>query len=160
LIQERRSFSLARESPSPRWIAIIVENLVILLINATSPRKTSSRARKMMKVMMRRKKRNSPRGKKANTKGFTKRRMEKHILLVIGSLTLNPHVGLLQVNKKKMKRSPPSPGISLHHHHHLHLLHTYASWLKVNGRYNLKIILWKIVIVIVMMNMLLLLMVN
>jgi hypothetical protein len=56
-----------------------------------------------------------------------------------------------------MKRSPPSTGISLHHHHHLHLLHNYASWLKVNGRYNMKMILLKIVIVIVMMNMLLLL---
>jgi hypothetical protein len=63
----KKKFSLARESLSPRWIATIVNNLVILLINATSPRKTSSRARKMMKVMMRRRKRNSSRGKKAST---------------------------------------------------------------------------------------------
>jgi hypothetical protein len=77
LIKEIRSFSLARESPSPRWIATIVENLVILLINATSPRKTSSRARKMMKVMMRRRKRNSSRGKKASTRDFTKKKNGK-----------------------------------------------------------------------------------
>jgi hypothetical protein len=35
----KKNFSLARESPSPRWIATIVENLAILLINAISPRK-------------------------------------------------------------------------------------------------------------------------
>jgi hypothetical protein len=69
--------------------------------------------------------------------------MGKHILLVIGSPTLNPQAALLQV-KKKMKRSPPSPGISLHHHHRLHPLHTYASWLKVNGRYKMKMSLLKI----------------
>jgi hypothetical protein len=126
----RRNYSLARESPSPRSIAIIMENLVILLINATSPRKTNSRARKMMKLMMRRKKISSSRRKKASTRGFTKRIMGKHILLVIGSPTLNPQVVLLQVKKKMKKRSPPSLGISLHHHHHLHLVHTYASWLK------------------------------
>jgi hypothetical protein len=38
LIQER-SFSLPRESASQRWIATIAESLVILLINAPSPRK-------------------------------------------------------------------------------------------------------------------------
>jgi hypothetical protein len=59
LIQGRKSFSLARESPSLRWIATIVENLTILLINASSPRKTNSRARKTMKVMMKRRKRSS-----------------------------------------------------------------------------------------------------
>jgi hypothetical protein len=83
-----------------------VENLIILLINATNPRKT--RSRKMMKVMMRRRKRNSSRGKKASTRDFTKIRMEKHILLVIGSLKLNSQTGLLQVKKKMMKRLPPS----------------------------------------------------
>jgi hypothetical protein len=125
-----------------------VDNLVILLINATSTRKTSSRARKMMEVMMRRKKRSSSRVKKASTRGSTKRKIEKHILLVIGSLTLNPQAGLLQVKNKMMKRLSPSLGISLHHQHHLHPLHTYVSWLKVNERYNLKMILLMIVIVI------------
>jgi hypothetical protein len=86
----KKSFSLARERQSSRWIATIVENLAILLINATSPRKTNSRARKMMKVMMRRRKRSSSIIKKERTRGFTKRRMGKHTLLVIGSLTLNP----------------------------------------------------------------------
>jgi hypothetical protein len=86
--------------------------------------------------------------------------MEKHILLVTGSLTLNPEAGPLQVKKKMMKRLSPSLEISLHHHHHLHPLHTYASWLKVDGRYNLKMILLMIVIVIVMTSMLLLPMMN
>jgi hypothetical protein len=94
------------------------------------PKKTNSRARKMMKVMMRRNRRSSSRRKKASTRGLTKRRMEKHILLVIGSPTLNPQVSLQM--KKMMKRSPPSLRIYLHRHQHLHLLHTYASWLKVN----------------------------
>jgi hypothetical protein len=80
----KKKFSLAKESPSLRWIAIIVENLVILLINATSLRKTSSRARNMMALMMRRRKRNSLRGRKASTRDFIKRKMEKHILLVTG----------------------------------------------------------------------------
>jgi hypothetical protein len=102
----KKIFSLAKESLSPRWIATIVENLIILLINATNPRKT--RSRKMMKVMMRRRKRNSSRGKKASTRDFAKIRMEKHILLVTGSLKLNSQTGLLQVKKKMMKRLPPS----------------------------------------------------
>jgi hypothetical protein len=100
LIQERSNFSLATESQSLRWIAIIVENLAIFLINATSPRKTNLRARNMMEVMMRRKKRSSSRRKKASTIGFTKTRMGKHILLVIGSPTLNPQAALLQVKKR------------------------------------------------------------
>jgi hypothetical protein len=76
LIQERRSYSLVKERPSLRWTAIIVDNSVIMLINATSPRKTSSRARKMMTVMMRRRKRNSLRGRKASTRDSIKRRIE------------------------------------------------------------------------------------
>jgi hypothetical protein len=86
LIQRSRNFSLAIESPSLRWIDTIVENLAILLINATSLRKINSRARKMM----RRKKRSSSRRKKASTIGFTKRRMGKYILLVIGSPMSHP----------------------------------------------------------------------
>jgi hypothetical protein len=86
--------------------------------------------------------------------------MEKHILLVTRSLTLNPQAGLLQLKKRMMKKLPPSLGISLHHHHHPHLLLTYASWLKVNERYNLIMILLMIVIVIVMTSMLLLPMMN
>jgi hypothetical protein len=76
LIQERRSYSLVKERPSLRWTAIIVDNSVIMLINATIPRKTSSRARKMMTVMMRRRKRNSLRGRKASTRDSIKRRIE------------------------------------------------------------------------------------
>jgi hypothetical protein len=59
---------------------------------------------------MRRRKRNSSRGKKASTRNFIKRKMEKHILLVTGSLTLNPQVCLLQVKKKMMKRLPMPHG--------------------------------------------------
>jgi hypothetical protein len=86
--------------------------------------------------------------------------MERHTLLVIGSLTLSPQAGLLQVKKKMMKKLPLSLGTSLHHHQHPHPLLTYASWLKVNGRYKLRILLLMIVIVIVMMNLLHLSMIN
>jgi hypothetical protein len=104
------------------------------------------------------KEKNSSRGRKASTRDSIKRRMEKHILLVTGLLTLNPQTGLLQVKKRMMKRLPPSLGISLHHHHHPHPLLTYASWLKVNEKYNLRMIL--LMIVIVMTSMLLLPMMN
>jgi TATA-binding protein-associated factor Taf7 len=90
--------------------------------------------------------------KEKSTKGSTKRKMERHTLLVTGSLTLSHQAGLLQVKKKMMKKLPPSLGTSLHHHHHPHRLLTNASWLKVNGRYKL--------IVIVMMNLLHLPMMN
>jgi hypothetical protein len=96
---------------------------------------------------------------KASKRGFTKGRMGKNTLLMIDSPILNTQATLLQV-KKMMKRSPPSPWISLHHHHHLHPLHTYASWLKLNRRYKMILSLLKIVIVIVMMNMFLLLMMS
>jgi hypothetical protein len=95
LTQERRSSSPAKESPSLRWTAIIVENSVILLINATSPRRTSSRARNMMTVTMRKRKRIFSREMKGNTKDSIRRKMERHILLLTGSLTLNPQAGLL-----------------------------------------------------------------
>jgi hypothetical protein len=87
--------------------------------------------------------------KEGKHKRFHKKIMERHILLVTGSLTLNPQAGLLQVKKRMMKNLPLSLGIFLHHPH---LLLTYASWLKVNGRYKLRMIL----LVIVMMSMLLL----
>jgi hypothetical protein len=76
LIQGRKSFSLARESPSLRWIATIVENLTILLINASSPRKTNSRARITMKVMMKRRKRSSSK-KEGNHKWFHRKKNGK-----------------------------------------------------------------------------------
>jgi hypothetical protein len=156
----KKKFFYSKKKPISEIDFYNYGELGYLAHQCNKPKKTSLRARKMMKLLIRKKKRSSSRGKKASTKGFTKRRREKHILLVIGSLTLNPQAGLLQVKKKMMKMSPPSPGISLHHHHHLHLCHTYASWLKVYERYNMKMILLKIVIVIVMMNMLLLLMMN
>jgi hypothetical protein len=61
-----------------------------------------------------------------------------------------------------MKKVPLLLGISLHHHHDPHPLLTYASWLKVNERFKLRMILLMIVIVIVivMMSLLLLLMMN
>jgi hypothetical protein len=158
LTQDRRSSSPVKGSPSPKWTAIIVENSVILLINTTSPRRTSSRAIKMMTVMMRKRKRNSSRERMGSTKDSIRRKMERHTLLVTGSLTLSPQTGLLQVKKKMMKKLPLSLGTSLHHHHHPHPLLTYASWLKVNERYKLRMIL--LMIVIVMMSLLHLPMMN
>jgi hypothetical protein len=137
-----------------------VDNSVILLINATSPRRTSSRERKMLTVMMRKRKRNSSRERMGSTKDSIRRKMERHTLLVTGSLTLSPQAGLLQVKKKMMKKRPLSLGTSLYHHHHPDPLLTYASWLKVNGRYKLRMILLMIVIVIVMMSLLNLPMMN
>jgi hypothetical protein len=103
-------------------------------------------------------KRNSSRERMGSTKDSIRRKMERHTLLVTGSLTLSPQACLLQVKKKMMKKLPLSPGTSLHHHHHPHPLLTYASWLKVNKRY--KLILLLLMIVIVMMNLLHLLMMN
>jgi hypothetical protein len=137
-----------------------VDNSVILLINATSPRRTSSRERKMLTVMMRKRKRNSSRERMGSTKDSIRRKMERHTLLVTGSLTLSPQAGLLQVKKKMMKKLPLLLGTSIHHHHHPDPLLTYASWLKVNGRYKLRMILLMIVIVIVMMSLLNLPMMN
>jgi hypothetical protein len=74
LIQERSSSLESRESSSRKWIAIIVESLVIFLINAQSPRRTNLRARKMMKVKIRRKKRSFSRKRMANKKNSTKRK--------------------------------------------------------------------------------------
>jgi hypothetical protein len=95
-------------------------------------------------------------------KRSTKIKMERHTLLVTGSLTLSHQVGLLQVKNKMMKKLPPSLGTSLQHHHLPHRLLTYASWLEVNGRYKMIMILLMIVIVImiVMMNLLHLPMMN
>jgi hypothetical protein len=97
-----------------------------------NPRRTSSRARKKMTVTMRKSKRDSSRGRMGSTRGSTKRKIERHTLLVTRSLTLSHQVDLLQVKKKMMKKLPPSLGTSLHHHHHRIL--TYASWLEVNER--------------------------
>jgi hypothetical protein len=73
-----------------------------------------------MTMMMRKNKRDSSRGRMGSTRGSTKRKMERHTLLVTGSLTLSHQVDLLQVKKKMMKKLPPSLGTSLHHHHHRH----------------------------------------
>jgi hypothetical protein len=78
------------------------------------PKKNKFKGKKDDDSDMRIRKRNSSRGRMASTRDFIKRKMEKHILLVIGSLTLNPQAGLLQVKKRMMKRLPPSLGISLH----------------------------------------------
>jgi hypothetical protein len=154
----KKKFFSSKRKPFLKWIATTMESLVILLINVTSPRRTSSRARKKMTVMMRKRKIDSSRGRMGSTRGSTKRKMERHTLLVTGSLTLSHQVDLLQVKKKMMKKLPPSLGISLHHHHHHHRLLTYASWLEVNGRYKMIMIL--LMIVIVMMNLLHLPMMN
>jgi hypothetical protein len=98
--------------------------------------------------------------KEGKHKRFHKKKNGKAYIIGDWLTTLNPQAGLRQVKKRMMKMLPPPLGISLHHHHHPHLLLTYASWLKVNGRYKLRMILLMIVIVIVivivMMSMLLL----
>jgi hypothetical protein len=63
----KKKFFPVKESPFLKWIAITVESLVILLINATSPRRTSSGARKKMTVMTRKRKRDSSRGRMGST---------------------------------------------------------------------------------------------
>jgi hypothetical protein len=72
--------------------------------------------------MMRKRKRDSSKGRMGSKRGSTKRKMERHILLVTGSLTLSHQVDLLQVNKRMMKKLPRSSGTSLHHHHRHHRL--------------------------------------
>jgi hypothetical protein len=132
-----------------------VKSLDIFLINAQSLRKTNSMARKMMKVKMRRRKRSFSRKRMVNKRGSTKERVGNLTLLVMGSPILNPQAALPQV-KRMMKRSlsSPSPWIYLRHQHHLHPLHTYALWIKVNGRYKMMLLMRLSVVVIVMMNML------
>jgi hypothetical protein len=85
-----------------------------------NPRRTSSRVRKMMTVMTRKRKIISSGERMGSRKGSIKGKMERHTLLVTGSLTLIHQAGLLQVKKKMMKKLLPLLGTSLHHHHHLH----------------------------------------
>jgi hypothetical protein len=120
----KKKFFSVKESPFLKWIATTVESLFILLINATSPRRTSSRTRKNMAVMMRKRKRDSSRGRMGSTRGSTKRKMGRHTLLVTGSLTLSHQVGLLQVKKKNDEKvaaiagdfssPPPTPSSTSH----------------------------------------------
>jgi len=131
----RSSSQVARESPSPRWIATITVNLVILLINVLNPRRTSTRRRtrsKMTQVTTRRAtKRHSRR--KVGTRSTTRRRLARLTLLVIGSPTMKAQVVTPSAIKVMMRRLPPLP-LMLHHHHplhHLRPLHTYASRLRV-----------------------------
>jgi hypothetical protein len=72
LTQERRDSFPVKESPFLKWIATTMESLVIFLINATSPRRTSSRARKTMTVTTRKRKRDSSRGRMGSTRGSIK----------------------------------------------------------------------------------------
>jgi hypothetical protein len=91
-------------------------------------------------------------------KRFLKKKNGKAYIVGDCSLTLSHQVDLLQVKKRMMKKLLPSLGTSLHHHHRHHRLLTYASWLEVNGRYKMIMIL--LMIVIVMMNLLHLPMMN
>ena len=73
LTLRRSSSQVVRESPSPTWIAIIVVNLVILLINILNPRRTSTRRTrsKMTQVMTRRVTRKHSRRKVARRRSTT-----------------------------------------------------------------------------------------
>jgi hypothetical protein len=108
-------------------------------------------------------------------KKFFKRKEEKHKRLhkkkngeayIVGDrLTdIESSSGSSSSEEENDEKLLPSLGIYFHHHHHPHLLLTYASWLKVNKRYKLRMIslmiVTVIVIVIVMMSMLLLPMMN
>ena len=155
--RRRSSSQVARESPSPRWIATIVVSLVILLINVQSPRRTSTRRRtksKMTQVMMTKMRRSNIRRKVARRRSTTRRRMARLTLLVIGSPTLRAQVVTPPAMRVMMRRLPPLPSMLHHHHlhHHLHPLHTYALWPKVTGRYKGRM---RVVKVIVNMNHLL-----
>ena len=138
----RRSYSLvARESPSLRWIATIMVNLVILLTNVLNPRtNTKRRAKtKMTQVMMRRMTRSHTR-RKVVRRSTTRRRMARHTLLVIGSPTLKAQVVTPPAMRVMMRRWPPLIlMLHLHHlHHHLHPLYTNASWQRVTRRYKVR----------------------
>jgi len=156
MLKKLNKNGVARGSPSPRWIATIVVNLIILLINVLNPRRTSTRRRtrsKMTQVMMRRATRRHSRREVAR-RSTTRSRMARLTLLVIGSPTLKAQVVTPPATKVMMRRLSPLP-LMLHHHHplhHLHPLHTYASWLRVTGRYKVRM---RVVRVIVNMNHLL-----
>jgi hypothetical protein len=91
-------------------------------------------------------------------KRFHKKKNRKAYIVGDWLTDIESSSGSSSSEEEMMKKLPLSLGISLHHHHHPHLLLTYASWLKVNGRYKLRMIL--LMIVIVMMNLLLLPMMN
>jgi hypothetical protein len=98
--------------------------------------------------------------KKGKHKRFHKNKNGKAYIVGDWLTDVESSSGSSSSEEENDKRLPPSLGISLHHQHHPHPLLTYASWLKVNGRYNLKMILLMIVIVIMMTSMLLLPMMN
>jgi hypothetical protein len=130
----KKKFFSSKRKPISEMDCYNYGELGHLAHQCNKPKKNKFKGKKEVTVMTRKRKRYSSRGRMGRTRGSIKRKMERHTLLVTGSLTLSQQVGLLQVKKKMMKKLPPSPGTSLHHHLHPHQLLTYASWLKVNGR--------------------------
>jgi hypothetical protein len=109
-----------------------LNNLAISLINAPSPRKTSSRARKMMRVKMRRRKRIFLKG--CQTKRIYKRKCGKAYTLSDWLTDIESTSGSSSGEEDDEKvvdivvdfsSPPPSPSS----------LHTYGLWVKVIGLY-------------------------
>jgi hypothetical protein len=147
----KKKFFSSKRKPISEMDCYNYGELGHLAHQCTKPKKNKFKRKKDDESEDEKKEKMFSRKKMASKRGSTKERMGKHTLLVIGSPTLNPQAVVPQV-KKMMKRS--SPWISLHHHHHLHPLHTYALWLKVNGRYKMMLPMMLKVVVLVMMNML------
>jgi hypothetical protein len=109
--------------------------LVILLTNALSLK--NSRARNMtLVIMIRKATRSSKEGITRTSNSTTIRKVKRHALLVIGSLTFTPQAAHQHdiVMTKKTKCSHFLLGFILHQHHRHHTLHTYALWTRVIER--------------------------
>lgn len=103
----------------------IVVNLVIQLINALNPRRVSSRARKMIPMVMTRRI-TVHKKKDCKKNNFIRiRKVARLILFMIGSPTLNhqvEHLHIIVIMKKKRWIHLLLGPLFLHHHyyHHLH----------------------------------------
>jgi hypothetical protein len=86
--------------------------------------------------------------KKKNNKAFKKRRDGKkmHTWSVIGPLTPQVTHHHMTVMRKMRRWSYLFWDSLLHHHRYHHPLHTYASWLRVNERYKMMMIVVMVIV--------------